>query len=145
VIEEQLPFPSGTATAQLINVLHRLPPPDTSIRRRRGYRELDTEAENEEVENVEATSPHAPGHDEERVMVEQDGWHTLIWSFTFAALVSVSTPLCSLEDTPHHDQLAAYFFPVLFAIPLFGGYLAKQWLWYFTPSLSYVGQGEPFV
>jgi len=92
VIEEQLPFPSGTATAQLINVLHRLPPPDTTIRRRRGYRELDAEAENE-VENVEATSPHAPGHDEERVMVEKDGWHTLIWSFTFAALVSVST-LC---------------------------------------------------
>jgi hypothetical protein len=40
-----------------------------------------------------------------------------------------------------HTQLSAYFFPVLFAIPLFGGYLAKQWLWYFTPSLSYIGQG----
>ena len=92
MIEEQLPFPSGTATAQLINVLHRLPPPDTTIRRRHGYRELDAEEENEEVENVRATSPHAPGHDEERVMVEQDGWHTLIWSFNFAALVSVSTP-----------------------------------------------------
>lgn len=92
MIEEQLPFPSGTATAQLINVLHRLPPPDTSIRRRRGYRELDAEAENEEVENVEVTPPHARGHSEERVMAEQDGWHTLIWSFTFAALVSVSTP-----------------------------------------------------
>ena len=39
-------------------------------------------------------------------------------------------------------KLAAYFFPVLFAIPLFGNYLAKEWLWYFTPSLSYVGQGK---
>lgn len=35
----------------------------------------------------------------------------------------------------------AYFFPVLFSIPLFGNYLAREWLWYFTPSLSYVGQG----
>jgi len=38
-------------------------------------------------------------------------------------------------------QLLAYFFPVVFAIPLFGAYLAREWLWYFTPSLSYVGQG----
>jgi hypothetical protein len=30
----------------------------------------------------------------------------------------------------------------VFAIPLFGVYLAREWLWYFTPSLSYVGQGE---
>jgi hypothetical protein len=35
----------------------------------------------------------------------------------------------------------AYFFPVIFALPLFGGYLARHWLWTFTPSLSYVGQG----
>lgn len=30
----------------------------------------------------------------------------------------------------------------MFFIPLFGEYLATQWLWWFTPSLSYVGQGE---
>lgn len=35
----------------------------------------------------------------------------------------------------------AHFFPVIFALPLFGGYLARHWLWTFTPSLSYVGQG----
>ena len=38
-------------------------------------------------------------------------------------------------------KLAAYFFPVVFSIPLFGNYLATEWLWSFTPSLSYVGQG----
>ncbi len=36
----------------------------------------------------------------------------------------------------------AYFFPVIFAIPLLGSYLAREWAWYFTPSLSYVGQGS---
>ena len=35
----------------------------------------------------------------------------------------------------------AYFFPVVFSVPLFGRYLAQEWLWTFTPSLSYVGQG----
>jgi hypothetical protein len=39
-------------------------------------------------------------------------------------------------------QLLAYFFPVVFSIPLFGTYLAREWLWSFTPSLSYVGQGN---
>jgi hypothetical protein len=39
------------------------------------------------------------------------------------------------------SQLVSYFFPIIFAIPLFGNYLAREWLWYFSPSLSYVGQG----
>lgn len=30
---------------------------------------------------------------------------------------------------------------MLFAIPLFGTHLAREWLWSFSPSLSYVGQG----
>jgi hypothetical protein len=38
----------------------------------------------------------------------------------------------------------SYFFPVVFAIPLFGNHLATQWLWTFTPSLSYIGQGKPY-
>ena len=39
-------------------------------------------------------------------------------------------------------QLVSYFFPVVFAIPIFGTYVAQHWLWTFTPSLSYVGQGS---
>lgn len=30
---------------------------------------------------------------------------------------------------------------MIFSIPLFGTYLAREWLWTFSPSLSYVGQG----
>ncbi len=29
----------------------------------------------------------------------------------------------------------------MFTVPLFGTYLASEWLWTFTPSLSYIGQG----
>ena len=43
---------------------------------------------------------------------------------------------------PERVQVIAFFFPVVFAIPLFGMYLAREWMWYFTPSLSYVGQGQ---
>lgn len=46
-----------------------------------------------------------------------------------------------LSSLPPKKKLLAYFFPVVFSIPLFGRNLAQNWLWSFTPSLSYVGQG----
>ncbi|KAI0070455.1 OPT superfamily oligopeptide transporter, partial [Panus rudis PR-1116 ss-1] len=125
IIDEQLAFPSGTATAQLISVLHELPPPDTTIRRRRGYTELDTEDVNAveavtPIEEVPLDNPHAIEDTDER-----EGWSALIWSFAASGVMT----------------LTAYFFPVIFSLPIFGSYLARQWLWTFTPSLSYVGQG----
>ncbi|KII89975.1 hypothetical protein PLICRDRAFT_138375 [Plicaturopsis crispa FD-325 SS-3] len=129
VIEEQLKFPSGTATAQLISVLHQLPPPDTSVRQRRGYAALTEEAH--DFPDTPSTSldhqvPEIPEREvEEREVVQREGWPALTWSFLASSAMT----------------LAAYFFPVVFSVPLFGKYLASQWLWTFTPSLSYVGQG----
>ncbi|KAF8806996.1 OPT superfamily oligopeptide transporter [Phlegmacium glaucopus] len=125
IIEEQLSFPSGTATAHLISVLHQLPPPETSVRHREGYHQDDEERSRD----IAAETPVAEGIREadvtEREIIEHEGWHDLLWSFAVSGFLTLS----------------AYFFPVLFAIPVFGNYLAQNWLWYFTPSLSYVGQG----
>ncbi|KAL0954440.1 hypothetical protein HGRIS_003419 [Hohenbuehelia grisea] len=130
IIEEQLAFPSGTATAQLISVLHKLPPPDTSIRSRRGYLHLDTEDDSAEPTGRSPSSPQPIDTEtdadiNEREFVQHEGWHALTYSFLASSIMT----------------LIAYFFPILFSIPLFGNYLAKEWLWTFTPSLSYVGQG----
>ncbi|KAG6813404.1 hypothetical protein H0H92_011382 [Tricholoma furcatifolium] len=131
IIEEQLTFPSGTATAQLISVLHKLPPPDTSVRHRVGYTQVASEegvAHSQDTcgpSTIEADEVEEEVQTQERETVEHDGWNTLSWSFSASGLLT----------------LFAYFFPVTFTIPLFGNYLAKEWLWYFTPSLSYVGQG----
>lgn len=43
-------------------------------------------------------------------------------------------------------QILSYFFPVLYAMPIFDVLspthdLAATWGWWFTPSLSYIGQG----
>ncbi|KAI4518424.1 OPT superfamily oligopeptide transporter [Schizophyllum commune Loenen D] len=131
IIEEKLAFPSGTATAQLISVLHKLPPPDTEgLHRRRGYQHIS--AEDPSIHD-EATSVEIEDEDidEETPLnnvsstVQNDGWRTLTWSFCASSALT----------------LFAYFFPVTFALPLFGTALASNWLWYFTPSLSYVGQG----
>ncbi|KAI0759577.1 OPT oligopeptide transporter [Trametes elegans] len=125
IIEEQLAFPSGTATGQLISVLHQMPPPDTNVRRRRGYNALASSEEDESiaygVEAQEADTLQAPDAE----VAEEEGWSALSWSFAASGIMT----------------LAAYFFPVVFAVPLFGTYLASEWLWSFTPSLSYIGQG----
>ncbi|EGN98787.1 hypothetical protein SERLA73DRAFT_160452 [Serpula lacrymans var. lacrymans S7.3] len=127
IIEEQLAFPSGTATAQLISVLHRLPPPDTSLRRRNGYTEVDTEDISEGTLLNDSLNPEESIDrvEDEREVVTQEGWSDLVYSFLASGAMT----------------LAAYFFPIVFSIPLFGKYLAREWLWSFTPSLSYVGQG----
>ncbi|EIW84353.1 OPT oligopeptide transporter [Coniophora puteana RWD-64-598 SS2] len=136
IIKEQLAFPSGTATGQLIAVLHKMPPPGTNtktaLRHRHGYSALDSEESTvAERVSLESEQDHDDGETEggvvhdERDVVQQQGWAALAWSFLASAVMT----------------LLAYFFPVIFAIPIFGTYLAREWLWTFTPSLSYVGQG----
>ncbi|CAK5268494.1 unnamed protein product, partial [Mycena citricolor] len=118
IIKEQLAFPSGTATAQLIAVLHKMPPPDTTVRRRVGYSAVPDEEVPAETE--ETPLPEPPSE-----RVQSGGWSALAASFGVSAVLT----------------LAAYFFPAIFSIPLFGAYLAQNWAWTFTPSLAYIGQG----
>lgn len=133
IIEEELAFPSGTATAQLIAVLYQQPAPDTSIRRRPGYSSVDTEdtphlsadIPRAEIEGATSENTEEPEVHDEREIVQQEGWLDLVVSFIASGVMT----------------LCAYFFPIVFAVPLFGKYLAREWLWSFTPSLSYVGQG----
>lgn len=129
-------------------MLHHLPSSDASVRRRRGYRPLDLE---DEVEPVVSSSPDVLDDDledevAERETVQKEGWHDLRWSFAVSGFVSVSHIATALRYVVLTSvKLASYFFPALFAIPLFGTYLAEEWLWYFSPSLSYVGQGKSLV
>ncbi|KAL0574740.1 OPT superfamily [Marasmius crinis-equi] len=122
IVKEQLAFPSGTATAQLISVLHDLPPPDARLRQRRAYQRIDSQ------DDVIDSTPQSHATEATPLLPRSSkkaGWHELLWSFFASAILT----------------LIAYFFPVVFAIPLFGNYFAHDWLWSFTPSLSYVGQG----
>ncbi|KAJ6513194.1 OPT oligopeptide transporter protein-domain-containing protein [Mycena sanguinolenta] len=119
IINEQLAFPSGTATAQLIAVLHKQPPPDTAVRRRVGYIAIEDEETNDhgtEDEDQNVPDPES---------IQSHGWQALTTSFAASGTLT----------------FFSYFFPAIFSIPLFGPYLAQEWLWTFTPSLAYVGQG----
>lgn len=136
IIKEKLAFPSGTATAQLISVLHQQPlsKPDGLIQRTNAYQSLasdDTDHERHAPharaieQDDDSDNETRGGQDEQRELIKSEGWKTLSSSFVVSGILTVS----------------AYFFPVVFAIPLFGQHLAREWLWYFSPSLSYVGQG----
>ncbi|GAA5962691.1 hypothetical protein JCM21900_006785 [Sporobolomyces salmonicolor] len=133
IVKEQLTFPSGTATAQVIGVLHGKPLQIGSqaegaedMRRRQAgctasYEELPAdEVDEDELEGIAQSGKIDK-------VVDSKAWTALSLSF------SASTGF----------TLLSFAFPVLYAIPIFdiGFHAAHDWLWWFTPSFSYIGQG----
>jgi uncharacterized oligopeptide transporter (OPT) family protein len=121
IIREKLKFPSGTATALMIGVLHGEEAHTygpAALQRSRGStaREVVVEDEDADVEELNKNQP-------------QSSWKSkvklLVISFLISGLYT----------------LATYFFPILRNLPIFGFKLADSWLWTLNPSLAYVGQG----
>ncbi|CAN6657548.1 hypothetical protein TRVA0_030S00298 [Trichomonascus vanleenenianus] len=123
---EKLRFPSGTATAILITVLHktRLCNEDELDNSPKSHHEepRDEEEHHHHHHHHHPEVPEEIEHDEE---FYEKNIGVLTSCFTFSSLYT----------------LAAYFVPILRDLPLFGNYLAKHWLWTFQPSPAYVGQG----
>ncbi|KAJ2629132.1 OPT super [Coemansia sp. RSA 1290] len=151
VIKEKLRFPSGTATAQMISVLHKRPDPtldeeptaqstgiqinecdrtgDGGVRLRR--QESNTAADSigtndsassAEPENISAASAKADSVDDVQ-------WAVKLVLLCVSFLMSGGY------------ALLAHFFPAISALPIFGSYLSENWAWNLMPSLSYAGQG----
>ncbi|PQE26875.1 OPT oligopeptide transporter protein [Rutstroemia sp. NJR-2017a BVV2] len=124
IIREKLKFPSGTATALMIGVLHgketTAEGPPMPIPSERNETEIgDSPAyANENVADVEEVSK-----------AEGSSWKSkvklLVLSFAISGIYT----------------LATYFFPILRNLPIFGYTLAENWLWTLNPSFAYVGQG----
>ncbi|EJU04603.1 oligopeptide transporter [Dacryopinax primogenitus] len=137
IIKENLPFPSGTATAQLISVMHNETPPSLRHRHPRSQPQSGeyTALSADDPERLPpSTQPSAEEAEEADALLSRselkrsasEGWRALAWSFLASAVLT----------------LGAYFLPVLFFIPVFDIFysgLASDWLWWFSPSLSYVG------
>ncbi|KAH9863994.1 hypothetical protein J1614_009927 [Plenodomus biglobosus] len=140
IIREKLKFPSGTATALLIKVLHGdEKSPDLTVRESR-----NTEDEQTGGEEAQGLLQHSSSQREEHELrpsldhnirsreeeLGEDGdWKSkirlLVTSFGGSALYTV----------------ISYFIPQLHDIPIFGLPLARTWLWTLNPSPAYVGQG----
>ncbi|QSS49814.1 oligonucleotide transporter [Histoplasma capsulatum var. duboisii H88] len=139
IIREKLKFPSGTATALMIRVLHgggqteekgetvgitgewrRRSRPDSGNEQERTT--LLAREEREEASHSISRLAHA----------ERDGrkdWKAKIKLLTYAFGISASY------------TLASYFIPQLRDLPIFGFSLASHWLWTLNLSPAYIGQG----
>lgn len=118
IIREKLKFPSGTATALMIGVLHG-GVKDDSVKRAQGGSADETRALLQpDQDGTEETSP-----------VKQSDWRKqirrLLMAFLFSALYT----------------LFQYFVPQIRNIPILGFSIASNWLWTLNPSPAYVGQG----
>ena len=138
IIHEKLPFPSGSATATLISVLH-----GTEM-----YNEDKILMENEVSDNTKQVNtseaivsssrdlhdsfPDLNGvatSEELKKLVDAESYRSnvkaLLYTFTVSALYT----------------LLSYFVPILRNLPIFGSYLSKNYKWNFQPSPAYIGQG----
>jgi len=129
IVREKLPFPSGTASALMLRVLHgagkeeKTPlPSQHCIVESEGPSETARQQEGEQgllLRDVDT---------EDQAAHERD-WRSKMRLLVGAFVVSGVYTLFS------------YFVPLVRDIPLFGLGLAHNWLWTLNPSPAYIGQG----
>ncbi|KAM3424908.1 hypothetical protein BST61_g6882 [Cercospora zeina] len=144
IIREKLKFPSGTATALMIGVLHggKKTGAEGEVERhaksgRRKAREPGTDGD-EEAQGL-ISSGAQPGRSEDdmdpivrtesRTEKQEKDWQQQIRLLTTSFGVSGAYTLIS------------YFLPQLHSIPFLGLHLSEKWVWNLNPSPAYVGQG----
>lgn len=127
IVRERLRFPSGSATATMIAVLHQNEISDIHS----DDAPTEPEYEYDSVSNSDSEEePSMTPADTSRLehlsqKTYSENIRILLISFSVSAAYS----------------LISYFFPILKNLPLFGGTLAKNYLWTFQPSPAYFGQG----
>jgi OPT family oligopeptide transporter len=134
IIREKLKFPSGTATALMIRVLHG----DEKSKNVVQGNNTSTTADEEQ----EGLLQHAPPEQEEHAMRsseydradEQDLDEYSDWKAKIRLL------LISFAGSALYT-IVSYFVPQFHDIPILGLPLANTWLWTLNPSPAYVGQG----
>ncbi|KAJ9667621.1 OPT super [Coniosporium apollinis] len=143
IIREKLKFPSGTATALMIGVLHGDQEKGGLAGHHQGESALQEEGEESEAliqqppagggvrdELPPQTYPETrEGEEHGYGFDERSDWKAKIRLLIISFVVSAVYTLFS------------YFVPQVRGVPVFGLTLARDWLWTLNPSPAYVGQG----
>lgn len=116
IVKEKLPFPSGSATATLISVLH-------------GTEIYESDSEEEEDHTKSQNESPLQQQTSATQLIESTDYNSNMKSLTYTFLVSSFYTILS------------FFFPILKKVPIFGTSASKQYLWDFQPSPAYIGQG----
>ncbi|KAJ1912563.1 OPT super [Tieghemiomyces parasiticus] len=162
IIKEKLKFPSGTATAQMISVLHQRKDPlaeieemEDRVRRERMKLRRPTYAEDEDLDSVpgrlklrtsgperDPGSEFGPPEPEDppasRVDLDEETARQI--AAMDANWKSKGIALCVSFVLSGGYTIASHLYPPLNALPIFGT-TAAAWNWSYRPSLSYMGQG----
>ena len=142
IIREKLKFPSGTATALTIGVLHGNKDEKSGKRADNGLdifrqRSLDIRRSSS-IDGVPAgrgtgnvgITPSSLS----RITTTTEEDHRMDWKAEMRLL------LIAFGGSATYT-LFSYFVPQIHNVPIFGLHLANKWLWTLNPSPAYVGQG----
>ncbi|KAJ5917385.1 hypothetical protein N7466_010939 [Penicillium verhagenii] len=132
IVREKLRFPSGTASALMLRVLHgtgkdeKVP---VEVQNRPIELTQGTETENAQSASNESRGLLLKDGEAEDQATDKKDWRSKMRLLVGAFVVSGIYTLFS------------YFVPLVRDIPLFGVGLAHNWLWTLNPSPAYIGQG----
>ncbi|GAB7358882.1 hypothetical protein MBLNU230_g4105t1 [Neophaeotheca triangularis] len=139
IVREKLKFPSGTATALVIGVLHGGEKTSGQDDGNNSKAKAKSGDGNEEEGRalMANSSPDVTQVDGENESVEnanEDDFNKRDWKKQIRTLVY------SFGVSGAYTLLS-YFVPQIQSIPVLGTYLGSTWLWTLNPSPAYVGQG----
>jgi OPT family oligopeptide transporter len=134
IIKEKLKFPSGTATALMIGVLHGEKDNATIIGN--DGTDRDEPQHDEETENLLPSEPPNDDFAGEQAIAPSE--HAAEWSVEWKTRIKLL--IIAFAGSSLYTILS-YFIPQLRGVPIFGLPLARDWLWTLNPSPAYVGQG----
>ncbi|KAJ5332300.1 uncharacterized protein N7506_006083 [Penicillium brevicompactum] len=127
IVREKLRFPSGTASALMLKVLHGSGSNEKAVVPESSDSGI-LNTRNEATQSQENTGLLKDVDAEDQASKEHD-WRSkmrlLIGAFTVSGVYT----------------LFSYFVPLVRDIPLFGVSMAHNWLWTLNPSPAYIGQG----
>lgn len=141
IIKENLPFPSGSATATLISVLH------------------GTELAKSELEASTHVRSHSEGDECRSTHLSLIGSDASSNSYHYCGVLCPKDSRGYCNDAKNEEYesniralvfsfsisaiytLTAYFIPILRELPIFGSRMSLVYQWNFQPSPAYVGQG----
>ena len=110
IIKEKLPFPSGTATAQLIGVMYRIPLRLEGPKNRRGYQAIDESHLPDDTEELIEDNRLA----QDLEVIGNNGWKALSWSFGASAFVTVGSSYVHVSINAHLIISSSPIFSLLY-------------------------------
>ena len=148
ILREQLPFPSGTATAEIIRQLHGLPPPasTSSVCHNHNHNHNHNNNKLDQIHEKSSSSSCMGSKDEMTPLIASTTSSSSVLPIQQQQPIPPAWRLlfCSFAISAAYTIIGENCIPIIRNVPL-GTYLGypvlTAWSWTVQPSPSYFGQG----